>query len=415
MSVSNHAEAPETAAQGLTRGSSSYRRANIALFAAGFATFSSLYSVQPLMPLFSKNFEITPAVSSLSLSVSTGVLAFTLFLAGLMSEAIDRKRLMSASMVASAALSVVAAFAPGWGTLLLARALEGFALGGVPALAIAYLSEEVAPGDLGSAMGLYIAGSAFGGMSGRVMAGVIADIGGWRAAIGGIGALGFVAAIVFVVMLPPSRNFTAKKGLKLADHFAPIARHLRHGALPWLFLCGFLLMGSFVSVYNYIGYRLAEPPFSLSQTAVGAIFVVYLLGIVASAVFGRLADRYGRAPVMVGAIGLMSLGLVCMLPETLWTIVLGIALLTVGFFAGHSVASGWVGPLAEGGKGQAAGLYLLAYYLGSSVVGSLGGVFWSAYGWWGVAGMVATLLLTGVAATARLMRWQGRANRAHFK
>ena len=136
MSVSNHAEAPETAAQGLTRGSSSYRRANIALFAAGFATFSSLYSVQPLMPLFSKNFEITPAVSSLSLSVSTGVLAFTLFLAGLMSEAIDRKRLMSASMVASAALSVVAAFAPGWGTLLLARALEGFALGGLSAAAL---------------------------------------------------------------------------------------------------------------------------------------------------------------------------------------------------------------------------------------------------------------------------------------
>ena len=140
----------------------------------------------------------------------------------------------------------------------------------------------------------------------------------------------------------------------------------------------------------------------------GAIFVVYLLGIVASAVFGRLSDRYGRAPVMVAAIALMSLGLVCMLPNFLPAIVLGIALLTVGFFAGHSVASGWVGPLAEGGKGQAAGLYLLAYYLGSSVVGSLGGVFWSAYGWWGVAGMVAVLLLVGVTATAQLMRWQSR-------
>src|SRR5699024_4401633 len=123
---------------------------------------------------------------------------FTLFIAGLMSEAIDRKKMMSASMVVSAALSVAAAFAPGWHALLAARALEGLALGGVPALAIAYLSEEVEPADLGSAMGLYVAGSAFGGMSGRVLAGVIADIGGWRAALGAIGALGLIAAVAFI-------------------------------------------------------------------------------------------------------------------------------------------------------------------------------------------------------------------------
>lgn len=406
MNAPRTTAARDSESGGLTRGSTAYRRANVALFAAGFATFSSLYSVQPLMPLFSDSFHISAAVSSLSLSVSTGVLAFTLFIAGLMSEAIDRKKMMGASMVASAALSVIAAFAPGWGTLLVARALEGLALGGVPALAIAYLSEEVEPGDLGSAMGLYIAGSAFGGMSGRVLAGVLADIGGWRAAIGGIGALGFVAAIAFVLLLPPSRNFTTKKGLSLADHFAPIARHLRHGALPWVFLCGFLLMGSFVSIYNYIGYRLAEPPFSLSQTAVSAIFVVYLLGIISSGVSGRMADRYGRAPVMVAGIALMSLGLLCMLPADLAAIVAGIALITIGFFSAHSVASGWVGPLAEGGKGQAAGLYLLAYYLGSSVVGALGGVFWAAFAWPGVAGMVAVLLVVGVAATLHLMRWQ---------
>lgn len=411
MNDSRTSPARTAPATGLVRGTAAYRRANIALFAAGFATFSALYSVQPLMPLFSDSFDVSAAASSLSLSVSTGVLAFTLFLAGLMSEAIDRRRMMSASMVASATLSVLAAFAPGWHTLLIARALEGVALGGVPALAIAYLSEEVAPGDLGSAMGLYIAGSAFGGMSGRVTAGVIADIGGWRAALGSIGALGFVAAIAFVLLLPPSRNFTAKKGLSLADHFAPIVRHLRHAALPWLFLCGFVLMGAFVSVYNYIGYRLAEAPFSLSESAVGAIFIVYLLGIVASGVSGHLADRYGRAPMMVTGILLMSAGLFCTLAQSLAMIVAGIALLTVGFFAAHSVASGWVGPLAESGKGQAAGLYLLAYYLGSSVVGALGGLFWAGFAWPGVAGMVGVLLIAGLAATVFLRRWQARSQR----
>lgn len=394
---------------GLARGTPAARRVYIALFAAGFATFSSLYSVQPLMPLFSHAFDISPAVSSLSLSVTTGVLALTLFVAGLMSEAIDRKRVMTASLLVSAALSVAAAFSPGWTTLLVARALEGIALGGVPALAMAYLAEEMRAGDLGFAMGLYVGGSAFGGMSGRVLSGAIADIGGWRAAMGLLGVLGFACAAIFIWLLPPSRHFTARRGLAFGDHFEPILRHLRHPALPWLFACGFVLMGSFVSVYNYIGYRLAAPPFAMSQTAIGAIFVVYLLGIAASAVFGRLADRHGRAPVLVVALLIMFTGLLLMLPASLAFIVVGIALVTIGFFAGHSVASGWVGPLAGTGKGQAAGLYLLAYYLGSSVVGSLGGLFWEHYGWPGVAAMVGTLVAVGVIATLRLAFWQKNA------
>lgn len=407
-SDSTPGDAHETA---LRRGSAGFRFANIALFAAGFATFSSLYSVQPLMPVFSDSFGVSAAESSLSLSVTTGVLAFTLFVAGLMSEAIDRKWLMGASLIVSALLSIAAAFSPGWHTLLAARALEGSALGGVPALAIAYLSEEVRTSDLGFAMGLYISGSAVGGMSGRVLAGAMADVGGWRVAMASIGGIGLLCAAAFVYLLPASTNFTARRGLGLAAHVAPLRRHLRHGALPWVFLCGFLLMGSFVTIYNYIGYRLAAPPFSLSQTAIGAIFVVYLLGIVASTVFGRLADRSGRVPMLAIAIGLMCLGLALTLPAHLGAIIAGVALLTVGFFAGHSVASGWVGVLAETGKGHAAGLYLLAYYLGSSVVGSLGGVFWERYGWPGVAAMIALLMALGVVATIRLTQWQRRDKR----
>lgn len=390
----------------LERGTQSYRRASLALFVAGFATFSALYGVQPLMPVFSRQFDVSPAVSSLSLSISTAVLAFTLLLAGLMSQAIDRKRVMGASVVFSATLSIAAGLAPGWYTLLAARALEGIALGGVPALALAYLSEEIRPSDLGGATGLYIAGTAVGGMGGRVIAGLVADLFGWRTALVCIGLLGFAAAAVFFGLLPHSRNFNPRRGLSAADHIGPLIRHLRHGALPWVFFCGFAFMGSFVTVYNYLGYRLSLPPFSLGQGAIGMVFIVYILGIAASATFGRVADRIGRPPVMVIALVLMSAGLGLMSPSSLFLIVPGISLLTIGFFAAHAIASGWVGLLAEHGKGHAAGLYLLSYYLGSSVIGSVGGLFWSAYGWPGVAGMVAALLATAVLAVARLNAWQ---------
>ncbi|WP_123656632.1 MFS transporter [Salinisphaera japonica] len=392
----------------LERGSGEYKKANLALFAAGFATFSSMYSVQPLMPLFSDAFGVSAAVSSLSLSVTTGVLAFTLFAAGLMSGAIDRKKIMMGSLIASALLSLVAAAAPGWNSLLVARALEGFALGGVPALAIAYLSEEIKPADLGTATGLYIAGTAIGGMGGRVIAGFVADIAGWRVAMATLGAIGLVAAVVFIVLLPNSRNFIAQKGLSIREHAGPVAAHVRHRALPWVFFCGFTFMGAFVSVYNYIAYRLAEPPFSLGQGAIGAVFTIYIFGVFTSAMAGRVADRAGRPPVLLAGVLLMGVGLAVMWPDSIMAVVIGIGLLTIGFFAGHSTASGWVGLLAEHGKGHAAGLYLLGYYLGSSLIGALGGLFWAHSAWAGVTAMVAVVLVAALAATLRLAGWQRR-------
>lgn len=396
----------------LERGTADYLRANLALFAAGFATFSSMYAVQPLMPLFSAQFGLSAAMSSLSLSVTTGVLAFTLFVAGLMSEAIDRKQIMTVSLIASALLSILASIAPGWYTLLGARALEGIALGGVPALAIAYLSEEIDPADLGTATGLYIGGTAVGGMGGRVIAGFVADAAGWRIAIAAIGALGLLATVVFVALLPRSRNFMARRGMSVREHAGPLVEHMRHQALPWVFLCGFLFMGAFVSVYNYVSFRLSDAPFSLSQGAIGTVFIIYILGIITSPIAGRVADRSGRPPVLVCAILLMALGLLVMWPDSLWGVVIGMALLTIGFFAGHSTASGWVGLLAYRGKGHAAGLYLLGYYLGSSVIGSIGGLFWSSHAWSGVTEMIAFVLGLGLLVTIRLTIWHRRAQAA---
>lgn len=392
----------------LVRGSPAYRRASLALFAAGFATFSSIYSVQPLMPEFSREFGVSAAVSSLSLSATTGILAFVLFLAGLMSGALNRKWTMALSLLGIGLFSLIVAVAPGWPALLTARALQGVVLGGVPALALAYLSEEIQPSALGSATGLYIAGTAIGGMSGRVITGLLAEAFDWRVAIAVLGVVSFAAAGIFVWLLPRSRNFVPRHGLTMREHIEPIVAHLRHPALPWVFLYGFLLMGAFVSIYNYVAYRLTGPPFSLGQGAIGSVFAVYIVGVFTSVLAGRVADRMGRPPVLVFAIVLMAVGLAIMWPDSLVLIIIGIGLVTIGFFAGHSTASGWVGWLARHGKGHAAGLYLLGYYLGSSVLGTVGGVFWNSYGWPGVVVMVAAILLVGLCLTLYLMHWQRR-------
>lgn len=386
----------------LTRGTPGYRNANWALFAAGFSTFSLMYCVQPLLPLFADHFGVSPAQSSLSLSLTTGLLALAIFVVGFWSSRLPRKGIMAVSLFASGILTLAAALMPTWHALLAARALQGLVLGGVPAVAMAYLAEEVAPSDLGFAMGLYIGGSAFGGMAGRVMTGLVADYFDWRAAMIAVGVLGIAAAVLFTLSLPASRHFAPQRGGGWQAARAGIATHLADVNLLSLFALGFLLMGGFVTIYNYAGFRLLAPPYGLSQSVISAIFTVYVVGIFASALFGRLADRHGRGAMLCLGVGTMLLGTLLTLFASLPVVIAGVVLATFGFFAAHSVASGWVGQLARGYKAQAASLYLLAYYLGSSVLGSVGGKCWELAGWNGVAGLVGAFLVVGLALACRL-------------
>ncbi|WP_158741969.1 MFS transporter [Acidisphaera sp. L21] len=386
------------------RGSPEYRRISLALFLAGFATFSLLYCVQPLLPSLAADFHIAAGESSLALSLTTGFLAIAIMGAGMVSESVGRRGLMFGSIAGAALLNIAAAFVPGWHGLLVTRAVEGLVLGGVPAVAMAYLSEEIHPRGLGLAMGLYVGGTAFGGMAGRVGIGVVSELTNWHVALAALGVLDLGVAAGFVLLLPPSRNFTRRAGFQPRYHLRAWASHLGHGGLRLVFLIGFLAMGAFVTIYNYAGFRLMAPPYGLGETGSSLIFIVYLLGMVASSLAGAMADRLGRGPVLITGIVVFAGGVAMTLLTALPGIIAGIAVITIGFFIAHSVASGWVGRMALANKGHASSLYLLSYYLGSSVLGSAGGWFWTAAGWHAVVGFTAALLAAALVAAVWLLR-----------
>ncbi len=372
------------------------------MFIAGLGTFGLLYCVQPLMPAFAKAFQLSPAAASLSLSAATGVMAVAMFGAGALSERLGRKQVMTASLASAAAANIAAAFAPNWYVLVALRALTGFALSGVPAVAMAHLSEEVDRADVGLAMGLYIGGSTLGGMGGRLAGAALLEHGGWRVAVGMIGLFSLLGAVLFGLALPRDRQ--SDLSAALPNIVSSIRLHLADPGMRYLFALGFLLMGGFVTTYNYIGFRLAAPPFSLSQTAIGFIFVLYLIGTVVSPIIGELAGRFGRRRVIGFAIALIPLGVAATLPDNLPLIIFGIALVTAGFFGGHSIASSWVGLRAEKARAQASALYLFFYYLGSSVAGSLGGFAYADGAWHGIVIFVGALAALAFYVALRLSR-----------
>lgn len=395
----------------LRYGDAGMRRVRLGLFAAGLATFALLYVPQPLLPSLSRAFGVSPAAASLAMSAGTFALAIAIIPVSSLSEVRGRREVMTVSVIAAAVLGLAAPLSPSLPVLIGIRVLEGFALAGVPATAMAYLAEEVDQADLGRAMGLYIAGNAIGGLSGRVIAGILDEHGGWRVAMAGVSVLALGCAVAFAVLLPRSGFFTPSAP-RLRPLLATLARNLADTGLLRLYLIGFALMGAFVTVYNYLTFRLSGPPFGLPASVIGALFTVYLAGTWSSTLAGRLADRAGRRVVLAAGVAVAIAGVALTLPSSLALVVVGLVVLTAGFFAAHSVASGWVGGLAPAAPAQASALYLCLYYVGSSVAGSAGGIFYARGGWPLTAAFAAALLAVALASAVSLRRGRPGLRRA---
>ncbi|MFE7313900.1 MFS transporter [Streptomyces sp. NPDC057555] len=391
------AAAPDPESDKLRPGGPGYRRMSFALFAAGVATFALLYSTQALLPAISADLDVPPDQASWTVSAATFGLALGVIPLSALSERFGRRTLMTASLTVAAVLALLVPFAPSLGTLIALRAVQGVALAGLPASAMAFLAEEVRARALVAAIGLFVAGNSIGGMSGRIVTGWVAQAWGWRVALGAVGVLAVVCAVAFRLLVPRARHFVARSvGPRTLAR--TLAGHLADPLLRRLYAIGALFMTVFGAVYTVIGYRLVAEPFHLPQGIVGSIFVIYLVGTVSSAAAGKLVGRVGRRGALYLAVGTTTAGLLLTLIASVGAVLAGLVLITAGFFAGHAVASSSVSRTATTARAQASALYQCAYYIGSSLGGALGAAAFHAAGWSGTVllGLAAMVAAAGI-------------------
>ena len=392
--------------EGYERGSSGYKRILIALLCAGIATFAQLYSVQAVLPIMARELHIDAAQASLAVSAATLGLAVAVIPWSLMSDRFGRRTTMVAAVIAATILGVTMTFMPSFELLVGMRFLEGMALGGIPSVAMAYLAEEVNPLHAAVAAGSYISGTTLGGLSGRIVAAPVADFWGWRAGTMVVAIYAAVAAVAFILLAPRQRGFTPQS-VRLGGQgglFERLLVNLKDPGLVSLYMQGFLLMGGFVAVYNFIGFHLGEEPYNVPQSIVSVLFLSYLSGTWSSTEAGRIAARHGRRKVLIISSLITLGGLLMMLIPWLPAVVVGLLIFTAGFFAAHSVANGWVPARAAVGRAQASSLYTLFYYGGSSVFGYAAGLFLTSFGWNGVVACVGALIVVALALTVLFLR-----------
>ena len=378
---------------------------DLAIFAtmiAGGCTFLNVYCTQPLLPLFQRLFQASEIEVSLTVGAVTLAVALMAPVTGLVAETIGRKKVIVPALFAMAVPTLLAATSPGLHAVIAWRFVQGLFVPGVIAVMMAYINEEFA-GRVGAVMAAYVTGTVFGGFLGRLLTGIIAAHGNWRATFVTLGILDLLGALAVRQWLPPAVNFVPAKHVwsSLRDTWA----HLRNPRLLAVCGMGFTVLFSLVGVFTYASFYLARPPFQLSSAELGSIFFVYLLGCIVTPLAGRFLDRHGFRRTTWLSFGMCLGGLLLTLSRSLPVVIAGLAIFSSGVFIYQSAATVLTGQVAERARSAAAGLYVTCYYLGGSAGAALTGWFWLKGGWPACVGLfggvsLLTLILAQAAGTS---------------
>ncbi|TMJ00272.1 MAG: MFS transporter [Alphaproteobacteria bacterium] len=319
-----------------------------------------------------------------------------------MADILGRKRVIAAAMIVATVPLIMIALAPSLHALIFWRFMLGLALPPIFTVVVAYIGEEWPPAQAMGAMGVYVAATSVGGFAGRLVSGLLADLVGWRTGFLMTAAMTFACGIAVALILPRERHFTRSEGLAVSRR--QMLAHLRNPQLLATYAVGFGTLFTFVALFTYVNFLLAAPPFNLSPTLLGAIFVTYLAGAAALLGLGRAIARFGRRPLVAAAIGLWACGALLTLVPSLPAIIAGLAVAACGGFIVQATSTGYVALTAESGRTSAIGFYATTYYVGGSIGAILPGLTWNVGGWPACVAMV--LAMQTFMAAVILLFWK---------
>lgn len=365
----------------------SLRRAAVGI--PGFCAFFNLYGPQSLLPSLAREFDASPAQISLTMTATALAIAISAPFAGAIADVLGRKRVIVAAMIVATVPLIMIALAPGLHALIFWRFVLGLALPPIFTVVVAYIGEEWPASQATGVTGVYMAATSVGGFCGRFVSGLLADTVGWRTGFLITAAMTLACGIAVAAILPRERNFTRSEGLAASGR--QMLGHLRNPQLLATYAIGFGTLFTFVALFTYVNFLLAAPPFNLSATFLGAIFVTYLAGAIAVLGLGRAIARFGRRPLVTAAVALWSCGALLTLVPSLPVIIIGLAVAASGGFIVQATSTAYVALTAESGRTSAIGFYATSYYIGGSIGAVLPGLTWNTGGWTACVAMVIAM------------------------
>lgn len=358
-------------------------RAILALSLGAWIIYGNIYTTQPILPILAEEFGVLPSLTSLSVSVVIFSLSLALLFYGTFTDGVVRKKFMYWTMLGAVVVTFIIFFVNNFKVLIFLRGVQGFFLAGLPAVAVAYIGEEFAAGAISIAVGIYISATTIGGLTGRLISGFVTDSLGWRYSFLTLSIISFICLSFFHLLLPNTTTFvprktSRKKGMTI------MGNHISNPILVIPFCLGALICFVFMGLYNYVTFLLSQSPFNLPPAVIGLLFFTHLAGTMSSLASGFLSTRIGLLKSINIGLAIMAAGIMVTLIPLLSIILLGLSIMCFGFFITHSTLSSWISQNAHVGKASATGLYLIFYFMGGSLGGTLLGFVWEHAGWVGI-------------------------------
>ena len=347
--------------------------------AAGFGALLNLYAPQAILPTLAAEFHAAPVGVGLTISSTTLAVALCGPFAGAMADRLGRKRVIVVSLLLLAVPTFLCALAQTLPQLVALRFVQGVFMPAIFAGALGYIGERWAKAEVGQAMSFYVAATVSGGFAGRLIGGAAASLADWHWSFVALAGLDMGAGLLVWWLLPETGTRGAKIGLLAAA--VAIFAHLRDRRLLSAYCVGFNVLFGLVTMFTYVNFFLAAPPYRLDAGQLGLVFCVYLIGIAVTPTAGWWIDRLGQRRMLLLAAAVSAAGCACTLLPSLWAVVAGLAVFCSGAFICQSAATSYVGLVAGANRSSAAGLYLTFYYAGGALGAVLPGLAWAQGGW----------------------------------
>ncbi len=371
------------------------------VFALVSASFTTIYLLQPVLPVLQEEFGVDAKQASLSISAVILGIALSNLPFGRMADRMPIKPLIAAGGLVVMLCALGCAMVREMSHLIALRFVQGLFIPALTTCLAAYLAQHLPVERLNVVMGSYVSATVAGGLGGRLLGGWIHPPLHWRYAFVTVALLVALATLGALRYLPSEKpkRVAAKSDV---GFLALLAR----AELLRIYSVAFLAFWVFSALFNYLPFYLAGPAFQASTQRITLMYMAYVLGIVVGPLSGQLSNRLGNGATMVIGAMVFALALAATHIMSLWAVILGLSGVCVGFFSIHAAAAGSLNQKLKASRGRANSLYVLFYYLGGTTGITVSGYGYEFFGWPGVT--VSGILLLAVIMAAGLVEIKSR-------
>jgi predicted MFS family arabinose efflux permease len=359
-------------------------------------TAANLWYITPLLNGVADDFHASKAAAGLLVTAVQGGYVVGLALLVPLGDLFERRALITRVLVGTAAAATLCALAPSIAWLTGALVLLGLTAC-VAQIVVPLASVLAGPQERGQVVGTVMSGLLIGVLLARTVAGLVAEVAGWRSVFVLAAASMLVLGLVLRRALPrvePTERLTYPALLRSVGTLIAAEPVLRQRMA-----LGACCMACFSMLWTAIAFLLGDAPFDYGEGVIGLFGLLGVVGASVAPVAGRLTDRGHARLVTTGFMALLlaGWGLLALGRTTLPPLMVGIVVLDAGVQGTHITNQAAIYALAPELRSRLTTAYMVAYFLGGTAGTLLGTLAYDAGGWEAVCAVGAGIMVVAFA------------------